>query len=141
MRRRRITDEIRALEREIDRSLEERFHEQPMWDISTGELEPLAHVSETQDKVTVTMDLPLVKKENIHISVTRDEIEVKAEMERCVKYDRWGTVQRECEFKSFHKLIRLPEEVLPDGAKAKFKHGVLTVELPKKAKPRAIPIE
>jgi HSP20 family protein len=140
-RRRRLLDEIEALEREIDEALEAFFYERPMWDISASQLEPLAHLTETEDKITVSVDLPLVKKEDIKLNVTGDVLEVDAKMQRCIKFERWGTVQRNCEFKSFRKVLKLPSEVIPEEAKAKFKQGILTVELPKRVRRHKIEIE
>jgi HSP20 family molecular chaperone IbpA len=37
---------------------------------------------------------------------------------------------------AFHVTINLPAEVDPNGATAQFRHGLLTVDLPKAAGPR-----
>ncbi|NIM45839.1 MAG: Hsp20/alpha crystallin family protein, partial [Nitrososphaeria archaeon] len=55
-----------------------------------------------------------------------------AKMGRPIKYERWGTIQRRCEFRGFKKEIRLQKEVVPEAAKARFRGGYLIVELPKK---------
>lgn len=139
-RKRRFIRDFEALEREIDEALEELFAERPMWD-TRGQLEPLAYVTETEDKVTVSVDLPGVRKEDIRLNVTKEALEIDATMARCMKFEHWGTVQRQCEFTSFHKVMKLPSEVVPEEAKARFKHGVLVVDLPKKARRFTIKIE
>jgi len=67
-------------------------------------------------------------------------LEVDATMQRCVKFHRWGTIQRQCEFKSFYKAIKLPSGVNTDKMKAKFEKGILTIEVPKKTKQYKIEI-
>jgi len=119
----------------------ESFFEEPMWDVSRREIRPLAQVRETDDKVVVSIDLPYVKKENIQLNVTEDRVEVSAEMDRCIKYDRWGTVQRDCEFRSYRRSVALPSEVKPEEATARFKSGVLEIELPKKIQRRRIEVQ
>ena len=132
--RRRLYEQMEVIEREIDQALEEFFYERSMWDIKTGRVKPLAYVTEAEDKIIVSADLPFVRKEDIKLNVGKDTLEIEATMKRCVKFERWGTVQRSCEFKSFHRVIKLPGEVIPEKAKAKFKAGILTIELPKKTK-------
>ncbi|MBS7644404.1 Hsp20/alpha crystallin family protein [Candidatus Bathyarchaeota archaeon] len=139
--RRKMFEQIEALEREIGEAFEEFFYERPMWDIKTGRIKPLTYVTEAEDKIVVTADLPFVRKENIKLNVSEDTLEIEAAMERCVRFERWGTVQRSCEFKSFHRIIKLPSEVVPEEAKAKFKCGILTIDLPKKVKGYKIEIE
>lgn len=139
--RRRVFEQMEAIEREIDQAIEQLFYERSMWDIKTGRIKPLAYVTEAEDKIIVSADLPFVRKEDIKLNVGEDIIEIEATMERCVKFERWGTVQRSCEFKTFHKVIKLPSKVVPDEAKAKFKSGILTIDLPKKTKGYKIEIE
>lgn len=145
MRKRRLIDIIQSsienLEEEIDQAIEEVFEWRPMWDVQKGTLEPLANVSEENNKIIVSFDLPYVRKENIELNVSEDSLEVDAELNRCIKYERWGTVQRECDFKSFHKFVKLPEKIVPDKAKASFKDGLLTVELQKKDAKKRLKID
>jgi len=96
-----------------------------------GSLEPLGDVRELERAVQVTVDLPLVRKKDIKVKLVGDVLEIDAELNRCVTFNKWGTVQKKCEFRSFHKSIRLPTRVTTIGAKATFKKGVLVVELPK----------
>lgn len=112
-----------------------------MWDVARHEIRPLANVRETDDKIVVSLDLPYVKKENIQLNVTEDRIEVSATMDRYVKYDHWGTIQRGCEFRSYRTTMSLPSKVVPEGATARFKSGVLEVEMPKKTQRHRITIE
>jgi HSP20 family protein len=128
------------IEREIDEIFEELMSSRPMWDSSTGRLEPLTQVTESLDKIVVTMDLPLVRKEDIHLTIEEKCLNLEAQLARCVRYERWGT-HSDCEFSSFSKIVNLPARVNPDEAKAKFLDGVLSVELPKTIKGKKINVE
>jgi HSP20 family protein len=113
-----------------------------MWNLQRKSLVPLSSVTETEDKVIVEIDLPLVRKRDIRIRLVEEGLEVEASLTRCVRFERWGTVQRTCEFKSFYKIVALPSPVISEGASARFKKGILSVELKKRKEvEHKIPIE
>ena len=102
-----------------------------MWNLSRRSLEPLTSVWETEDYVIVEVDLPLVKKDNIQLRLIKDGLEVEATLARIVRYKKWGTVQRDCEFMFLYKIIPLPSPVVSEGIVATFKRGILRVEIRK----------
>ena len=113
-----------------------------MWDIKRQSLVPLTSIQETEDKVIIEIDLPFVKKSDIHLRLIEEGIELEASLKRCVQFKSWGTIQRSCEFKSFYKIISLPTQVLPEEVKATSKKGILKIELKKRKKREYnIPIE
>jgi HSP20 family protein len=87
---------------------------------------------ETDDKVIVTIDLPMVKKENINIKLLDEGLEVEAYLKRGVVFRGWGVVQGTREFKYLYKLIPLPVPIVSEGCHAEFKRGILRVELKKR---------
>jgi len=123
----------------------ERFEEEffkPSWDAESCCLEPLVDVEERDDVIVVTADLPFVeRKEDIRLDVTENTLTIEATMVRGFRLERWGTVQRNVEFKSFRKLVKLPAPVDPEGARATFRRGILRVVLPKKVRRFTIKIE
>jgi len=112
-----------------------------MWDALEGSLEPLAQIEEDEKVIRVTVDLPLVRKQDITIRVLDDTLDIEAKLNRCVTFNRWGTIQKRCEFRLFHKNIRLPAPVTTTGTKATFKKGILVVELPKTIAEHEIKVE
>jgi HSP20 family protein len=104
-----------------------------MWDLQRGSLAPLVSVSETEDRVIVEVDLPLVKKKDIHLRLVEGGLEVEASLTKCVRFERWGTVQRSCEFRSFYRIVSLPSPVVAEGVTAVFNRGILRVELKKRS--------
>jgi len=87
---------------------------------------------QSEDALIVEVDLPLVRKEDIHIRLLAKSVEIEATMYRCMRFERWGTVQRSCEFSSFHRVIPLPTAVMAEDVKATFQKGILRIELQKK---------
>lgn len=139
--RRSIFEEFEDIERQVDEFFDRFFQAEPMWDIESKTLKPLYDIKETGGSIVVTVDLPYVEKEGIDLNVTEDSIDLSAELCQPVRYDRWGTAQRDCEFKKMSTTIGLPAEVVPDDAVAKFASGVLTIDLPKKIKKKRIQVE
>ncbi len=112
-----------------------------MWDLIDGSLEPLGDVREFEKMVRVTVDLPLVQKKDIKVRLAGDTLAIDAQLSRCVTFNRWGTVQKKCEFRSFHKSFGLPTRVTTTGARATFRKGVLVVELPKATEAHEVTIQ
>ena len=89
--------------------------------------------------------MPGVKKEDIKISVTEDEISIsgKVEKEREEKEEDYYYAERA--YSSWERIIPLPVKIKSDKAKAKYENGVLEVTLPKaeeaKAKKKEIKVE
>lgn len=105
---------------------------QELWDLERGSFTPLVSVTETEDRVIVEVDLPLVQKEDICLRLVEEGLEVEASLTRCVRYARWGTVQRSCEFRTLYKIVALPCPVVAEGTTATFRKGILRVELSKR---------
>lgn len=135
MRRRRTPFELfEELRREMDRLFEETLAptEAPMYDVGKKELRPLTHITEVEDEIVVEIDLPYVRKEDIELYATENELRVEAPIKEYVKLSPWGPIQREVEFKSFKKVVRLPCAVDPRRSRARFKDGILEVRFLKK---------
>lgn len=135
------------IRREIDRTFRELEEiiwgeERPMFDLTRRCLEPLAHVREEEDKVIVTVDLPYVKrKEDISVNVSGNSLIIEAKMKRKVQYSTLAGVYRDVSFDTYRKVIRLPENVEPSGAVAKFRKGILEVIVPKKVRKFRVKVE
>lgn len=142
----RILNYFAEIGEEIDALVESMFEaisfSKPDWDVETCCIEPLVHVETTPESVIVTADLPYVNsKDDIRINATEDTLEILAEMKKEVRFEKWGTIQRETSFRRYRKILRLPEKVIPEEAKATFRNGILKIVLPKKIKATPIKIE
>ena len=106
-----------------------------------GNLEPLYEVEDKEDEISVTFDLPRVRKENVEINTTENTVEVIARMSDAVCWERWGGTQKRITFQALRKQIRLPEPIDPEKASASFKNGILRINLPKVRRKVLINIE
>lgn len=141
-RRKTILDEFEEMERDVDEFFERVTSSlEPMWDIQAHTIKPLYDIRETRQSIIVHLDLPYVEKKAIQLRVDEDSIDLAAELRQPIRYDRWGTTQRGCEFNKLGATIPLPREVDPDGAKAKFTDGILTVEIPKRMKKKTLTVQ
>jgi len=133
---------MRSFMRRVEKELEmEKELLRPMWDYNTRSLEPLCTISETEDEVIVTMDLPMVKKDDIRINATEDTLEVEAKLKQEMRFAHLRHVCGDVAFTCFRKIIKLPTKVIPEEAKARFRGGVLEIRLPKRIRRYRIKVE
>ena len=106
-----------------------------------GNLEPLYDLEDRGDSFVLTFDLPNVRKEDVELKMTDDTVEISAKMREAVLWERWGCVQRRIAFESFVKVVKLPEPVDPDKARATLKDGILQIFLPKRKRKMRVRVE
>jgi HSP20 family protein len=94
---------------------------------------PRTDISETDEAMLVSVDLPGLDDKDIEVNVTDDILTIRGEREE--KTDRDGFMSQSR--RSFHRMIPVPPGVDPEKAEAEFKRGVLTVTLPKTEEARA----
>lgn len=96
-------------------------------------IEPLADITENDDEIVITVDLPFVaSKEDIEVYVSDKSVEITAKTKRGIKWNRWSTHYRYMEFNQFRKRIELPVKVDVNDVKATFRNGILLIRLRKK---------
>lgn len=92
-------------------------------------------VSETPTELTVKADLPGVEQKDIDVTVSGDQLTIKAEKksEAEEKKDEKGRIFHRVErtYGLFQRTMRLPFEADPGKVSAGFKDGVLTLSIPK----------
>ncbi len=91
-------------------------------------------VSETPESYTVHADIPGVKKQDIHVRVDRNSVQIDAPMNsEKEKKDKSGRVIRSERYSgAVSRAFTLAQDVDDTKAIAKYDGGVLTLELPKK---------
>ncbi len=100
---------------------------------------PPVDIFETKDGLTVVADLPGVERQALDMRVADGVLTLKAKTQHVAP----GTPpEREYELLHFYRQFDLPEQVDADRISAELKHGVLTLQLPKreKAKPKQIEV-
>lgn len=108
----------------------------------TGAFSPSLDVEETDDGFTLHIELPGVPADNVDVSIEENVLTVSGSRDFYTdkSADQFRRVERR--FGTFHRAVRLPDRVDPEGIRAGFKDGLLTVSVPKaeSAKPRRIEV-
>lgn len=133
-----LTRESRQLARSFDRLFDDAFGNvlvcAPAARTGAAARSPALDVAESDRAYTVKLEMPGVKKEDIKITVEGKRVSVQAQSETAEeKKDGERILHRERTATSFARSFSLPVEVDQAGTGAKLEHGVLTLELPKRA--------
>jgi HSP20 family protein len=104
---------------------------------------PPVDVRETDEALTLFVELPGIKREDVDITVEDRTLTVRGErkFEQDVERENYHRIERA--YGTFTRTFTLPANVHSDNVKAAFADGVLTIELPKaeESKPRKIAIK
>jgi HSP20 family protein len=102
-----------------------------------------ADVFESDDKVTVRIEAPGMRREDFNVALNGDVLTVWGEkrIDREVNAGQWRVVQSA--YGNFRRTVALPVSVKADKTKASYRDGVLRIELPKadEARPRRIAVQ
>ena len=93
-----------------------------------------ADVSQDNHVVVVALETPGLEKDEIDIEVESRRLVVTGHKNYAAERKEGSLVVSERAFGRFQRVIPLPDEVTPEGAKARYRGGVLTVRLQKAAK-------
>ncbi len=101
---------------------------------------PNVDIYETDQGVIIAADLPGVSKDDVVVEVKDNVMTISGERSADPKCPATNYYRRERTCGNFHRTFTLHAMILPDQIKAKFKNGVLMVEIPKpeEDKPRQI---
>jgi HSP20 family protein len=91
---------------------------------------PAVEVNQQNNEFVVRADLPGLKKEDITIDVTDNDLTISGERRQEHETDRGGVYRSERTYGSFYRTIPLPDGAMADQAKATFKDGVLEIRMP-----------
>jgi HSP20 family protein len=102
---------------------------------------PTTDIYETDQGLTVSMEMPGVDKSNVDINIDDGVLTIEGRIDFS-KYQGLRPVYSEYNIGNFRRSFSLPGSINQEHIKAEMKDGVLTLTLPKaeKAKPRQIPI-
>lgn len=106
-----------------------------------GRFVPAIDVSESEDAVTLTAEVPGMDKDDLEVSVDNGVLTVRGEKkeEQERKEDNFHRIERR--YGQFERRIRLPQYVDAEKINAEYKHGVLKLQMPKSEAARAKQIQ
>lgn len=102
---------------------------------------PNADIFETDEALTVLMEMPGVEKKDVSVNLENDVLRIEGKID-FAKYEGLEPVYAEYNIGHYARAFTLSNKIDPDGISADLADGVLTLTL-RKAKaaiPRKIPI-
>jgi HSP20 family protein len=102
---------------------------------------PALNLWEDDERYGVEAELPGMELADLEIYVQGHQLSIKGER-KPPQVEEANWLRRERGYGVFTRVIELPGSVNGEGVNAEFKHGVLTITLPKRedAKPRRIAV-
>ncbi len=127
---------FQSLQKEIDRVFEDFKQMRPRFDLGEfanagGPVVPRLDISESDDKVEVSAELPGVKEADIDVSVSGNILTLKGEKSASRDEEKKDFRLVERTYGSFARSVPLNFEIDPDGVSATFSDGVLTIAINK----------
>ena len=95
---------------------------------------PLMDFEDRSDSYELSLDLPGVDPNDIHVDIEEDHVIIHGERHSPAQDDQNHRRRVERRFGAFRRVLRLPKQVDRDGVAANYEQGVLTVTVPKAAK-------
>jgi HSP20 family protein len=97
-----------------------------------GGYRPLVDIFEDKESIQLRVDVPGVRKEDLHVNVERNLLTVSGErkLEQEERRDGYHRVERA--YGTFSRSFSLPDTVDSENILAEMREGVLTLKLPKR---------
>lgn len=113
------------------------------WDnwSNEGSSLPKVNIVETNDEFRVEMAAPGMKKEDFHVELDNDMLTIYSELTSENNDENASFTRREFSYQSFKRSFYLPNTVEADKIKARYKDGILSLEIPKKEEAKRKPIK
>lgn len=102
---------------------------------------PTADIFETEDTLTLILEMPGVDRSNIDVNVDNGMLTIEGRID-FDKYEGLQPVYSEYNIGPYRRSFRLSNRIDQDKIKAEMRDGVITLTLPKaeEAKPRRIEV-
>jgi len=130
-----------TLQDQINRLFNDAF-ERTEQDSNLTSWAPAVDISENEHELVVRADLPGVEAKDLDIRIENNILTIRGDrrFEKKVNEDNYLRVERA--YGSFSRSFSLSNTVNPDGIKADYQNGVLTLNVPKReeAKPKQIKV-
>ena len=136
----RFVDPLIRLQREIDRLFDDFTQGWPATG-RTQELMPSMDVTETENEIEITAELPGLEEKDVQVNVADNVLTIKGEKKSEKEETDKSYRMFERSYGSFSRRLELPNGVNPDDIKAHLAHGVLKVTVPKPPPAQAKKVE
>jgi HSP20 family protein len=103
-----------------------------LFDRMTDTRIPLCDVMDKGDIYEIALEIPGIDKDKIDVKATKNSVTISGKQSEKIKEKGKNYIYSERSYKSFHRQIPFPQEIVPSKITAKVNNGVLEVDLPKK---------
>ena len=102
---------------------------------------PVTDIFETEQALTVVLEMPGVSKESVEVGVENDVLLITGRINSS-KYEGLQPLYTEYNIGNYSRSFQISSKIEQEGIKAELKDGVMTLVLPKaeKAMPRRISV-
>jgi HSP20 family protein len=102
---------------------------------------PVTDIFETEQALTVVLEMPGVGKESVEVDLENDVITITGRIDSS-KYEGLQPLYTEYNIGNYSRSFQISSKIEQEGIKAELKDGVMTLVLPKaeKAIPRRISV-
>ena len=103
---------------------------------------PACDVCEDANSVTMSVELPGVRPEDVKLTVENNVLTVRGEKKQEKRAEQDQMHRYERSYGSFERAFSLPSSVDPEHIEARYENGILEITIPKaeRARPREIPV-
>lgn len=133
-----------ALQDRINQMFEDTFHnmDNNTKEYSMSTWKPAVDIFENIDFITIEAELPGMKKEDVNVEVNDHVLTIQGEKDSFSEKKKENYYRKERISGKFHRAFTLPVDVDTDKITAKFKDGVLSLQVPKpqEKKPKKISV-
>ncbi len=102
---------------------------------------PAMNISEKENEIVITAEIPGVKKENVKITYENNVLNIAGERKPYEIPESARVLLNEVRVRDFNRSVELDHEIDRDRISAELTDGILTVVLPKAEKSKARIVE
>lgn len=110
------------------------------WVANHAEGQLSADVIETNEEVVIVATMAGTRPEDIELHLQNDYLTIRGKRLSPISSEEVEYHSKECYWGRFSRTIVLPVDVNSDLASSEYRHGILTIRLPKKSRTSSIPI-
>ena len=131
--RRMDTDPLLRMHQEIDRLFEDFLGRAPQpWSAGAEVLlRPSVDISESRKGYRISVEVPGIDEDAIDLAIDGHDLVISGEKRRESESDDEGFHRVERAYGQFRRVLSLPDDADLDGISARFRRGVLTIEVPR----------
>lgn len=128
--------EMEALRKEMDR-LFSKFTPEMHRDRNAFTVVPSAEMDETETEIHLKFEVPGITADDLSVEVTDAAVVIRGERKSESTTEADNVTRSEFHYGQFERVVPLPSQIVKDEVVAEYRHGILSLVLPKSAVPTA----